>query len=410
MKTQKIEEAIEKVIGSLDLKGITQEEMFGKEGIIKTLTAKLINKVLEAEMGNYLGYEKNSSQGDNSGNSRNGYLDKKIITGENDKLEIKVPRDRQSKFEPIIVPKRSKRLPIFNDQIISMYAFGMSQRDIQAHLKEIYGVEVSAELISKITDTVIEEVRQWQQRPLDKLYTIVYLDALRVNSREEGVVEKKAVYIALGINIEGKKEVLGLWIADNEGARFWTGILNELKNRGIEDILIACIDGLSGFQEAINTVYPNTHIQRCIVHMIRNSTKYVSYKDIKQVCQDLKEIYSAPNEKAGIENLEIFANKWDRKYPFISRAWKNTWNELNEFFKYPPEIRKIIYTTNAIESLNFQLRKVTKAKLSFPNDNAIIKIMYLALKNASCKWTMPIRNWGMALNQFAIVFGDRVPL
>ena len=230
MKTQKIEEAIEKVIGSLDLKGISQEEMFGKEGIIKKLTAKLLNKALEAEMGNYLGYEKNSSQGDNSGNSRNGYLDKKIITGENDKLEIKVPRDRQSKFEPIIVPKRSKRLPIFNDQIISMYAFGMSQRDIQAHLKAIYGVEVSAELISKITDTVIEEVRQWQQRPLDKLYTIVYLDALRVNSREKGVVEKKAVYIALGINIEGKKEVLGLWIAENEGARFWTGILNELKN------------------------------------------------------------------------------------------------------------------------------------------------------------------------------------
>lgn len=410
MKKEVKKDELDKLVDGLNLSGITQEEMFGTDGLIKTLTAKILNKALQAEMDHHLGYEKNSNDGDNTGNSRNGYNNKKVITGENEVIDIQVPRDRESTFEPIIVPKRKKRLPIFNDQIISMYAFGMSERDIQAHLKMVYGVDVSAELISKITDSVISEVREWQQRPLDKVYPIVYLDALRVNSRQNGKTENKAVYVALGINMEGRKEVLGLWIAETEGARFWLGVMNELKNRGVDDILISCMDGLTGFPEAVRTVFPKTHIQRCIVHMVRSSTKYVAYKDLKEVCKDLKAIYTAPSEKIGLDNLDAFAKKWDEKYPSISRNWRNAWDDLKEFFQYHPEIRRIIYTTNAIESLNFQLRKVTKSKLSFPNDEAIIKIMFLALRNASQKWNFPIRDWGVALNQFALVFGDRVPL
>ena len=328
---------------------------------------------------------------------------------ENQTLEIEVPRDRKGTFEPVIVPKYEKRIPLFNNQIISLYASGMTTRDIKAHLEKIYGIEVSPELISRVTDAVMEEVREWQTRQLDSSYPIVYLDALRVNGRTDGKTCNKALYTALGVNFQGKKEVLGFWIADNEGAKFWMNVLNELKNRGVEDILIACTDGLTGFPDAIRAVYPNTRIQLCIVHMVRNSTKFVSYKDLKAICADLKEIYSSPSDKTGREALEVFGTKWNARYPMIYKSWSTHWEDLNEFFNYPPEIRKAIYTTNAIESLNFQLRKVTKNRSSFPNDDAILKIMYLAIRNASVKWTMPIRDWGMALNQFAIYFGDRVP-
>jgi transposase-like protein len=301
-------------------------------------------------------------------------------------------------------------VPIFNDQVISMYSFGMSNRDIKSHLEKIYNVEVSPELISRVTEAVMEEVKEWRNRRLDTSYPILYLDALRVKSRQEGKSCTRSVYVALGVNFEGQKEVLGLWVAENEGAKFWMGVLNELKNRGVEDILIACMDGLTGFPEAVRAVYPETHVQLCIVHMVRNSTKFVSYKDLKKVCADLKAVYTAVSEEAGRDALEGFGKTWDGKYPMIYESWVSHWGDLSEFFKYPPEIRRAIYTTNAIESLNYQLRKVTRNRLTFINDDAILKIMYLAIRNASKKWTMPIRDWGMALNQFAIYFGkERVP-
>jgi transposase-like protein len=409
-KNPKEKDAIDQLLDNFDLHGMTQDEIVGPNGLAKQLTSRLYERALQAEMDEHLGYEKNSNAGDHSGNSRNGYSGKTVIDGENNEYELEVPRDRNSTFEPIIIPKREKRLPLFNDQIISMYAFGMSCRDIQSHLKQVYGVNVSPELITRVTDSVMEDVKDWQSRPLEKSYPILYLDALRINCRQDGKTLNKALYVALAVNYEGKKEVLGLWLAENEGAKFWMGVLNELRNRGVNDILIACMDGLTGFPDAVKAVYPNTRIQLCIIHMVRNSTKFVSYKDLKEVCADLKKIYSAATEDAGRQSLEQFGQKWKTKYPVIFKSWDSHWSDLIEFFKYPPEIRKAIYTTNAIESLNFQLRKVTRNKSTFPTDDAIFKVMYLALRNASKKWTMPIQNWGMALNQFAIVFGERVPL
>ena len=387
---------------------MTQEKLFGQDGIVKNLTSRLLNRILEAEMDVHLGYKKHSNEGDNSGNSRNGYSKKKILTHDQN-VELNIPRDRNSEFEPEIVPKYSKRLPLFNDQIISLYSRGMTTRDIQAHLNEIYGVDVSPELISRVTDAVHDDVRAWRTRLLERTYPIVYLDALRVNSRQNGKNENKALYLALGINMDGKKEVLGFYLSETEGAKFWMSVLTDLKNRGVEDIFIACIDGLTGFPDAVRAVYPKTKVQLCIVHMVRNSTKYVSYKDLKEVCSDLKQIYSAVNEEEALEALDDFGKKWNGKYPMIQRSWEAHWNDLSEFFKYPEEIRRVIYTTNAIESLNASLRKVTKNRAAFPDDEAIIKIMYLAINKAAKKWTMPIKNWGLALNQFAILFGaDRV--
>ncbi|AEF81367.1 transposase, Mutator family [Leadbettera azotonutricia ZAS-9] len=388
---------------------MTQEEILGQEGLLKHLTGKLLSRVMNAEMDEHLGYEKNSNAGDNSGDSRNGYSEKTVLT-ENQSAVIQVPRDRNGTFEPKILAKHQRRLPIFNDQVISMYSFGMTDRDIKSHLEKIYNVEVSPELISRVTAAVMEEVKEWQNRQLEKSYAIVYLDALRVKTKQDGKSCTKSVYVALGVNFEGQKEVLGLWIAENEGAKFWMGVLNEIKNRGVEDILIACMDGLTGFPEAVRAVFPKTRIQLCIVHMVRNSTKFVSWKDLKKICADLKAIYSAATEEAGRDALEEFGKIWDAKYPMIYQSWDTHWDDLSEFFKYPPEIRKAIYTTNAIESLNYQLRKVTKNRSTFPNDDAIFKILYLAIRNASEKWTMPVRDWGMALNQFAIIFGnERVP-
>ena len=403
-------EIIDQIIDQLDLSGITQDELFGKQGLARYLTSRLLNKVLEAEMDIHLGYKKNSNEGDNSGNSRNGYSKKTVLT-QDQEVELNIPRDRNSEFEPEIVPKYSKRLPLFNDQIISLYSRGMTVRDIQAHLNEIYGVDVSPELISKVTDAVHEDVRSWRTRPLDSIYPIVYLDALCIKSRQNGKNENKALYLALGINMEGRKEVLGFYLSENEGAKFWLGVLTDLKNRGVQDIFIACMDGLTGFPDAVRAVYPATKVQLCIVHMVRNSTKYVSYKDLKAVCQDLKQIYTAVNEDEALEALEDFGKNWNSKYPMIQRSWEAHWDDLNEFFAYPEQIRRVIYTTNAIESLNATLRKVTKNRAAFPDDDAIMKIMYLAIQKASKKWTMPIRNWGLALNQFAILFGaDRVKI
>jgi len=408
-KQSKEKDVLDQMLDSIDFRGLTQDEVVGQNGLIKQLTGKILQRALEAEMTEHLGYEKNSGDGDRSGNSRNGHTEKTVLL-ENQSATIEVPRDRNGSFEPIIVPKHEKRVPLFNDQIISMYSFGMTDRDIRAHLEKIYNVEVSPDLISRVTNAVLDEVKEWQSRPLDKSYAILYLDALRVKSREDGKSSTKSVYVALGVNFEGRKDVLGLWIAENEGAKFWMGVLNELKNRGVQDILIACMDGLSGFPEAVRAVYPETRVQLCIVHMVRNATKYVSYKDLKKLCADLKAIYTAPSEESGRAALEEFGEKWNGKYSMIYQSWEQHWGDLCEFFKYPPEIRRAIYTTNAIESLNYQLRKVTKNRLIFPTDEAIMKILYLAIRNASGKWTMPIRDWGRALNQFAIEFGkERVP-
>ena len=406
---KKEKDVIDRMLDQIDFHGMTAEELAGENGLLKKLTSRFYSRALDAEMDEHLGYKKNDNAGDNSGNSRNGYTTKTVITEDNDTIEIQVPRDRNSTFDPVIIPKHEKRTPLFNDQIISMYSFGMSTRDIQRHLQQVYGVEVSPETISNITESVMADVREWQNRPLEKSYPILFLDALRVNSRQDGKNINKALYVALAINWEGRKEVLGLWLADTEGAKFWMSVLTDIKNRGVEDILIACMDGLTGFPDAVKAVFPNTHIQHCIVHMIRNSTKFVSYKDLKAVCRDLKEIYSAINAGSGHEALEEFGKKWNNKYPMIQASWERNWNDLTEFFNYPKDIRRTIYTTNAIESLNFSLRKVTRNKSSFPDDNSIYKVMYLAIKNASARWTMPIKDWGLAVNQFAILFDGRVP-
>jgi transposase-like protein len=408
-KRTKEKDIIDQLLDNIDFRGLTQDEVVGQDGLIKQLTGRILQRALEAEMTEHLGYEKNSNAGDNSGNSRNGHTEKTVLL-ENQSTTIEVPRDRNGTFEPIIVPKHEKRVPLFNDQIISMYSFGMSDRDIKKHLEKVYNVEVSPDLISRVTNAVLDEVKEWQNRPLDKSYAIVYLDALRVKGKVDGKSCLKSVYTVLGVNFEGQKEVLGLWIAENEGAKFWMGVLTELKNRGVQDILIACMDGLTGFPEAVRSVYPDTRVQLCIVHMVRNSTKFISYKDLKKVCADLKSVYSANSEAAGRDALEEFGKTWNEKYPMIYKSWDHHWENLCEFYKYPFEIRRAIYTTNAVESLNYQLRKVTKNRLLFPTDDAIFKILYLAIRNASEKWTMPIKNWGQALNQFAIEFGkERVP-
>lgn len=385
------------------------EDLFGKDGLLKELTARLVERVLEAELTDHLGYEKHNPSGRNSGNNRNGH-GKKTIKGDNGHLEIKVPRDRNGSFEPQLVQKRQSRMPSFDEKILSLYARGMTTREIQGHLEELYGTEVSPTLISTVTDAVLDEVTQWQNRPLRSIYPIVYLDALFVKVRHEGRVVKKAVYLALGINLDGEKELLGLWIARSEGSKFWLGVLTELKNRGVQDVFICCVDGLTGFEEAIEAVYPQTIVQLCIVHMVRNSLRFVTWKDRKAVAMDLKAIYQAATvEEAELELLR-FAEQWDGPYPTISRSWHLHWDRLTPFLAYPPEIRKVIYTTNAIESLNRSLRKVLKTRGALPSDEALVKLLYLALTKITKKWTLPIRDWKAALNRFAIEFEGRVPL
>jgi putative transposase len=405
----KNEEEIEKLLDGIDFNNLTTEEISGPNGLLKLLTKRMIERAMNAEMTSHLGYEKHQTDSGKTVNSRNG-KSRKTVKTEIGNININVPRDRNADFEPQIVKKHQRRFEGFDDKIISMYSRGMTTRDIQGHLMDIYGVEVSPDLISDVTNSIIGDVREWQNRPLDSLYPVVFLDAIVVKGRTDGKVINKSVYIAIGINMQGKKEVLGLWISETEGAKFWLGIITELANRGIKDILIACIDGLKGFPEAINSVFPQTRIQLCIVHMVRNSSKYVSWKERRVICADLRSIYEASTEREGLEALDIFAEKWDKRYPMISKSWRNNWENLNEFFAYPADIRKAIYTTNAIESLNSSLRKVIQKRSAFPTDDSIYKVLYLALNNVSRKWTMPIRNWGAALNQFAIYFGDRVPM
>jgi putative transposase len=320
-----------------------------------------------------------------------------------------VPRDRNGDFNPQIIPKHQTRFDGFDDKIISMYARGMTTRDIQDHLQEIYGVEISADLVSTVTDAVLTDVKEWQSRPLDEVYPVLYLDATMVKVRSEGRVINKSAYLAIGIKIDGLKDVLGIWLEQNEGAKFWLKIMTELKNRGVRDIFIACVDGLKGFPEAIEATFPQAEVQLCIVHMIRGSLRFVSWKDRKAVTGDLKTIYQAATEEQAQANLERFTQKWDGRYPTISRSWRANWQRISPFFAYPEEIRRIIYTTNAIESLNNTLKKTIKNRASFPNDEAAIKLLYLSLKNIQKKWTMPARFWGKALNQFAILYGNRLP-
>jgi putative transposase len=385
------------------------EDLIGEKGLLKQLTKALVERAMKAELTDHLGYTKHDPAGKNSGNSRNGNS-KKTIKGEFGNLEIEVPRDRNSTFEPVIISKGDTRFTGFDDKIISMYARGMTTRDIQAHLQELYGVEISPTLVSQVTDAITEEITLWQNRPLEEVYPILYLDAIRIKVRHNGSVINKSVYLAIGITWDGTKDILGMWIAETEGAKFWLQVVTELKNRGVQDIFIACVDGLKGFPEAIEAVFPKAQVQLCIVHMVRHSLRYVSWKQRKEVAADLKSIYNAPTIDQAEANLTSFAKKWDASHPTISTSWRNNWERIIPLFSYAPEIRKVIYTTNAIESLNMSLRKVTKNRGSFPNDEAMMKLLYLAMKNISKKWTMPIHDWKSALNQFTISFGDRMPV
>ena len=385
------------------------EDLLGEQGLLKQLTKKLAERALEAEMEQHLGYAKHDAAGKNSGNSRNGKSRKTVRSIHGD-IEIETPRDRNGSFEPQLIKKGEKQLGGFDERIVSLYARGMSTRDIQAHFEDVYGVEVSPTFISQVTNTVLDEVKAWQQRPLAPVYPIVYLDCLVVRSRETGSVQNKSVYLALGVNCEGEKELLGLWLAQTEGEKFWLSVMNELKNRGLEDIFIACVDGLKGFPDAIEAVYPNTQVQLCIVHQIRNSLRFVSWKERKAVAADLKTIYGAATLQQAEHALEQFAETWDKQHPSISKSWRDNWTRLSVFFDYPPQIRKVIYTTNAIESLNASLRQVTKTRRSFPNDDSVLKLLYLALHQIAKKWTMPLRDWKPAMTQFMIMYGDRISL
>ena len=382
------------------------EDLIGENGLLKQLTKLLVERALDAEMSNHLGHDKNQPVVNTSGNTRNG-KSKKTLKGEFGELPIDIPRDRHGSFEPQLIPKHQTRWTGFDDKILSLYARGMTVREIQAHLEEMYGTEVSPTLISSVTDAVNDEVKAWQARPLDPIYPIVYLDCIHVKVRE-GAVRVKAVYLAIGVAMTGEKEVLGLWLANNEGAKFWLQVVTELGNRGVQDILIACVDGLKGFPEAIEAVFPKTTVQLCIVHMVRHSLNYVSWKKRPEVAADLKRIYTAATADEAEQRLGEFEAKWDDDYLPIGQSWRRNWQRIIPFFDYPPEIRKVIYTTNAIESVNMSLRKLTKNRGSFPSDEALLKLFYLALRNISKKWTMPIRDWKAALTRFTIEFGDRL--
>ncbi len=398
MKTQDIQALAAKAAKNIR----TEEDL--KE-FKQLLTKMTLEAALNAELDEHLGYDKHVKT--NSPNSRNGYSNKTIKTEEG-QFELKTPRDRNNDFEPEIVKKKQRRFISMSDKILFLYAQGMTTRDIVSTFKELYDTEISATLVSRVTDAVISQVVEWQARPLDSVYPIVYLDCIVLKIRQDKRVINKAVYLALGVNLEGHKELLGMWISENEGAKFWLSVLTELQNRGVKDILIACVDGLKGFPEAINTVYPDTHIQLCIVHMVRNSMKLVPYNDYKAIAKDLKLIYQSATEEDAVLSLDCFAERWDEKYPQISKSWRTHWQNLNTLFNYPPDIRKAIYTTNAIESLNSVIRKATKKRKLFPTDDSARKVIYLAIEQASKKWTMPIRNWKPALNRFIIEFEQRL--
>ena len=383
------------------------EDIFGPDGLLHRLKGALMERMLEAEMTDHLGYEANEVEGRGSGNSRNGHSGKTVQT-ETGPAAIRVPRDRKGTFEPKLVPKHHRRLEGFDDKVLALYARGMSTRDIQEHLRELYGTDITPDLISRVTEAVVDEAKAWQQRPLEAVYPIVYLDALFVSVRDSGTVSKKAAYLALGMTPSGERDVLGIWIQGTEGARFWLSVLTDLKNRGVEDVFFVCCDGLTGFPQAIEAAFPKAVVQTCIVHMIRASLRYVSSADRKSVVSDLRAIYGADTEDVALAALDAFNQRWGVKYPSVTRLWRSRWPEVVPFLAYPKEIRKILYTTNIIESLNAQLRKVLRPKGLFPNDDAVLKILFLALQRAKLHWKQPIY-WNKALAHFAILFEDRLP-
>lgn len=385
------------------------EDLLGEDGVLKELTRELVETALGAELTDHLGYDRHEKTEKPTENRRNG-TSQKTVRSDLGPIEVDIPRDRDGTFEPRLIAKHQREIPGFSDKILSMYARGMTNREIAGHLKELYGTEVSPQFITTVTDGVLEHLEAWRNRELESVYPIVFFDAIVMKIRENGHVAKRAMHLALAINLEGKKELLGLWMADTEGAKYWLSIISELKNRGVEDILIAAVDGLTGSPEAIRTVYPNTDVQLCIVHVVRTSMKFVPYKDRKTVAAGLKRIYTAPTEEAALLELAEFCETWDEKYPMIGKSWKTRWTEIAPFLEYPPEIRTAIYTTNAIESLNYNLRRVTKNRLSFPTAEAAMKLVFMATQHFSAKWTMPIRQWSQALNYLAIKFEGRVPV
>jgi len=397
----KLEAALDELLA-----GKKTEEIVGPGGLLKQLTKALLERAMNAELTHHLGYEKHEPVGRGSGNTRNG-KSRKRVQGDFGSVEVAVPRDRNGSFEPKILPKHERRFTGFDDKIISMYARGMTTRDIQAHLEEMYGVEVSASLVSEVTEAVMEDVRVWQSRPLEPIYMIVYLDALMVKMRHEGRVDNRAVFVGIGVTQEGSKEVLGLWTNATEGAKLWLQILTEIRNRGVKDILIACVDGLKGFPEAIQAVYPKTEVQLCIVHMVRNSLAYVNWKERKQVAGDLKLIYRAATVEEAEQRLAEFEARWDAQYAAIGKMWRRNWAGISPLFAYPEEIQRSIYTTNIVESLNMTLRKVIKTRASFPSEEAALKLLYLALQNVAKRWRAA-PNWRTSLNHFLLLWGDRI--
>ena len=384
-------------------------DMTDINALFKEFVGDILENGLEAELDDELGYSKYDYRNKDTDNSRNGHSTKTMKTSFGE-VDIAVPRDRKGEFEPQLVKKQQTSLSgDIEEKILSMYAKGMTTRDIDAHIREIYGLEISDSTVSRITDKILPVVKEWQQRPLEEIYAVVFLDAIHYHVRSEGQIVKKAVYIAIGINMSGIKEVLGMWVGENESAKYWLSILNGLRNRGVEDILIACVDGLTGFDNAIEAVYPKTEIQQCIIHQIRNTTRFVSYKDIKALMADLKRVYAAVDEETALYELEAFGEKWNGKYPKIAQSWEANWPKLSTYFKYPQEVRTLIYTTNAIEGFNRQLRKVTKSKSVFPTDDSLLKMLYLAMMDITKKWTGKRRDWGIIHSQLEVFFAARLP-
>jgi putative transposase len=397
------DEMLDELLGSAK----TQDDLFGKDGIVKQISKRFMERLLEMEMTNHLGYMKHAIEGNNSGNSRNGKT-KKVVKTNNGTLEIEVPRDRKSEFEPILVEKRQSHLKGLDDQVLSLYAKGMTVRDIQSHLSELYGTEISRDLISKMTDAVLEDVAAWRTRPLDKVYPIVFIDGFVAKCRLDGRVCNRAVYVIYGITLEGHKDVLGLYLGENEGAKFWLQVLTELKNRGLEDIFILCADGLKGLPESIEATFPQATFQTCVVHMVRHSLNYVPYQDKKAVAGDLKKIYTVATRELAAEALDDFELTWGDKYGVIVKSWRQNWEKITPFLDFPIEIRRVIYTTNIVESLNATLRKAVRNRGHFSTEDSLMKVLYLAISGVSKKWNMPIRDWKMALNHFAILFQGRI--
>ncbi len=400
------EEMIQQLKADLS-KARTYQDLMGTDGAIKKLLKNAIEGMLDAELTQQLGYERYSPSGKNSGNSRNGKT-RKTLKNDNGEIEITVPRDRNSEFDPLIVKKYDRTIGPIEDKIISMYAKGMTTRDIQSHIGEIYGIEISPMLVSNITEKIVETAIQWQNRILEPVYPIVFFDAIFYKVREDGKVKLKAAYSCLGINIEGKKDLLGLWVGETEGSNFWHGIITELRNRGVEDIFIACVDGLKGFPDAISGVFPQIEVQQCVIHLIRNTLKYIVNKDKKEFMTDLKSVYKASTEESALQALKMVEEKWGKKYPLALKSWRNNWANISVFFKYAEEIRRTIYTTNIVESLHRQFRKVTKNRSVFPNDDALKKMLYLAYRDLSKKWSKPVRDWTFSLTQLSIIFEERI--